>query len=172
MMNPGPIQANQKFHAIFQSRKIEATAASFGSPPFEFAPVFCQWVKQQHFTPDLSGYRRWAHGRFGEIAAVTDAQDSEPSRRSIEIASTELFSGDHDRFVFWIGEQAKALAHSHDLAMRDADLETLIQFKQAKVRRGDLGGKREFVGSDRALAGIRGHQKIQRSRPTGYLTEL
>lgn len=40
------------------------------------------------------------------------------------------------------------------------------------LRRGDLGGEREFVGSDRALAGIRGHQRIQRSRPTGYLTEL
>jgi len=40
------------------------------------------------------------------------------------------------------------------------------------LRRGDLGGEREFVGSDRALAGIRGHQKIQRSRPPGYLTEL
>ena len=40
------------------------------------------------------------------------------------------------------------------------------------LRSGDLGGEREFVGSDRALAGIRGHQKIQRSRPTGYLTEL
>jgi len=40
------------------------------------------------------------------------------------------------------------------------------------LRKGDLGGGREFAGSDRALAGIRGHQKIQRSRPTGYLTEL
>lgn len=40
------------------------------------------------------------------------------------------------------------------------------------LRQGDLGGEREFVGSDRALAGIRGHQRIQRSRPTGYLTEL
>jgi len=40
------------------------------------------------------------------------------------------------------------------------------------LRRGDLGGEREFADSDRALAGIRGHQKIQRSRPTGYLTEL
>lgn len=39
-------------------------------------------------------------------------------------------------------------------------------------RRGNLGGEREFVGSNRALAGIRGHQKIQRSRPTGYLIEL
>ncbi len=50
------------------------------------------------------------------------------------------------------------------IAVRD-----LVEFV---LRRGDLGGEREFVGSDRALAGIRGHQKIQRSRPTGYLTEL
>ncbi len=40
------------------------------------------------------------------------------------------------------------------------------------LRRGDLGGERQFVGSDRALAGIRGHQKIQRSRPAGYQTEI
>jgi DNA excision repair protein ERCC-2 len=52
----------------------------------------------------------------------------------------------------------------HTVSVRD-----LVEFV---LRCGDLGGKREFVGSDRALAGIRGHQKIQRSRPTGYLTEL
>jgi len=40
------------------------------------------------------------------------------------------------------------------------------------LRRGDLGGERQFVGSDRALAGIRGHQKLQRSRPAGYQTEI
>jgi DNA excision repair protein ERCC-2 len=40
------------------------------------------------------------------------------------------------------------------------------------LRQGDLDGGGEFVGPDRALAGIRGHQQIQRSRPTGYLTEL
>jgi DNA excision repair protein ERCC-2 len=40
------------------------------------------------------------------------------------------------------------------------------------LRRGDLGGSGEFVGADRALAGIRGHQKIQRSRPSGYRTEV
>jgi hypothetical protein len=38
----------------------------------------------------------------------------------------------------------------------------LIEFV---LREGDLGGERQFVGSDRARAGIRGHQKIQRSRP-------
>ena len=52
----------------------------------------------------------------------------------------------------------------HTISVRD-----LVEFV---LRQGDLGGEREFVGSDRALAGIRGHQKIQRSRPTGYLTEL
>jgi DNA excision repair protein ERCC-2 len=52
----------------------------------------------------------------------------------------------------------------HTVSVRD-----LVEFV---LRRGDLGGQREFVGSDRALAGIRGHQKIQRSRPSGYLTEL
>jgi DNA excision repair protein ERCC-2 len=40
------------------------------------------------------------------------------------------------------------------------------------LRRGDLGVERQFVGSDRARAGIRGHQKIQRSRPVGYETEI
>ena len=46
----------------------------------------------------------------------------------------------------------------HTISVRD-----LVEFV---LREGDLGGAREFVGSDRALAGIRGHQKIQRSRPT------
>lgn len=52
----------------------------------------------------------------------------------------------------------------HTVSVRD-----LVDFV---LRRGDLGGEREFVGSDRALAGIRGHQKIQGSRPIGYLTEV
>ena len=40
------------------------------------------------------------------------------------------------------------------------------------LRRGDLGAQSQFVGPYRALAGIRGHQKIQRSRPVGYQTEI
>ena len=45
----------------------------------------------------------------------------------------------------------------------------LVEFA---LRTGDIGGERHFVGSDRALQGIRGHQKIQRSRPPGYQTEI
>jgi DNA excision repair protein ERCC-2 len=52
----------------------------------------------------------------------------------------------------------------HTVSVRD-----LVQFV---LREGDLGGARQFVGSDRALAGIRGHQKIQRSRPAAYQTEV
>ena len=52
----------------------------------------------------------------------------------------------------------------HTVSVRE-----LVQFV---LREGDLGGERQFVGSDRALAGIRGHQKIQRSRPAAYQTEI
>jgi DNA excision repair protein ERCC-2 len=45
----------------------------------------------------------------------------------------------------------------------------LVQFA---LREGDLGGERDFVGPNRALAGIRGHQRLQRSRPAGYQKEV
>ena len=45
----------------------------------------------------------------------------------------------------------------------------LVEFA---LRRGDLGGERDFVGPGRALAGIRGHQRLQRSRPAGYQKEV
>ena len=36
------------------------------------------------------------------------------------------------------------------------------------LRRGDLGGDRDFVSPSRALQGTRGHQRLQKSRPAGY----
>ena len=45
----------------------------------------------------------------------------------------------------------------------------LVEFA---LRQGDLGGERTFVGPNRALAGTRGHQRLQRSRPAGYQKEL
>src|SRR6266550_2892227 len=40
------------------------------------------------------------------------------------------------------------------------------------LRRGDLGGERLFVASDRALAGTRGHHRVQKSRPPHYQKEV
>jgi DNA excision repair protein ERCC-2 len=45
----------------------------------------------------------------------------------------------------------------------------LIEFS---LRTGDLGGGGEFVGSNRALEGVRGHNRVQRSRPSGYEKEI
>jgi len=39
-------------------------------------------------------------------------------------------------------------------------------------RRGDLGGECDFAGPNRALAGTRAHQRLQRSRPPGYQKEV
>lgn len=52
----------------------------------------------------------------------------------------------------------------HSVSVRD-----LVQFVW---QRGNLGGTRDFVGPQRALAGTRGHQRLQRSRPAGYKPEV
>ena len=77
----------------------------------------------------------WAHGRLGEIATISYARNCEADFRTIEMVLTPLFAGDNDGFVAWVGERTKPLAYAHDLAMRDADLETVIQFMEAKARR-------------------------------------
>jgi len=92
----------------------------------------------------------WVHGRLGEIAAITDAQNNKSSSSRIEMVLTEFFAGDHDGFIAWIGEQTKPLAHAHDLAMRDADLETVTQFMQAKARR-----TRPFTTPEQSVTGKR-----------------
>ncbi len=92
----------------------------------------------------------WVHGRLGEIATVSDAKSSEPDLRRIEMVLTEFFAGDHDGFIAWIGEKTKTLAHAHDLAVRDADRETVIQFMQAKARR-----TRQFNAPDPSAASKR-----------------
>ena len=92
----------------------------------------------------------WVHGHLGEIAAITEAQNNKSNSSRIEMVLTEFFAGDHDGFIAWIGEQTKPLAHAHDLAMRDADLETVIQFMQAKARR-----TRPFTTPEQSTAGKR-----------------
>jgi DNA excision repair protein ERCC-2 len=58
--------------------------------------------------------------------------------------------------------------------VRDKPLITVSvrDFVEFALRTGDLGGDGDFVGPARALEGIRGHQRIQRSRPDGYQAEV
>jgi len=92
----------------------------------------------------------WVHGRLGGIATITEAQNNDSNASRIERVLTELFTGDHDGFIAWIGEQTKPLILAHDLAMRDADLETVSEFMQAKARR-----TRPFTTPEQSTAGKR-----------------
>jgi DNA excision repair protein ERCC-2 len=53
--------------------------------------------------------------------------------------------------------------------IRTVQVRQLVEFV---LRTGDLGAERDFVGSNRAVAGTRGHQTIQKSRPEGYQSEV
>jgi predicted GIY-YIG superfamily endonuclease len=77
----------------------------------------------------------WWHGRLGAIAAIVDAQSLESGSTEMEKVLVRLFEGDADGFAAWIGERTKSLVRAYDLEMRDADLETVAHFMQAKARR-------------------------------------
>jgi hypothetical protein len=77
----------------------------------------------------------WLHGRLGAIAAIADVQTLQSSPSEVELALIKLFEGDLDGFVAWIGERTQSLVHAYDLEIRDADLETVCEFMQAKARR-------------------------------------
>src|SRR5262245_1826902 len=40
------------------------------------------------------------------------------------------------------------------------------------LRSGNLGGEGDFFAPSRALEGTRGHQKVQKLRPSGYVPEV
>lgn len=61
------------------------------------------------------------------------------------------------------------MTETADKPLYTVSVRDLVEFV---LRTGNLGGERQFVGSDRAIAGIRGHQNIQLSRPAGYQAEI
>ena len=69
-------------------------------------------------------------------------------------------------------EEAESPAAERGEGPRPVHVVSVRELVEFVWRRGDLGAGQFFVGPRRALAGIRGHQKIQRSRPSGYQTEL
>ena len=71
----------------------------------------------------------WLHGRMGAIATVAVNQSG------LDLVLMNLFEGDVEGFTAWIGERTNSLAHAYDVEMRDADLETVTNFMQAKARR-------------------------------------
>jgi hypothetical protein len=71
----------------------------------------------------------WLHGRMGAIATLTVNQSG------VDLVLMKLFAGDLEGFTTWIGERTNSLVHAYDAEMRDADLETVTHFMQARARR-------------------------------------
>lgn len=61
------------------------------------------------------------------------------------------------------------MAPSHSPRELTVSVRDLVEFV---LRTGDLGGDGGFVTATRALEGVRAHQRIQRSRPEGYRSEV
>lgn len=77
----------------------------------------------------------WIHGQLGAIATVAGVRAVEPGFTGVEQVLVKLFGGDTEGFLAWVAEQTKSLAQAHDLAMRDADLETVVGFMETQARR-------------------------------------
>ncbi len=90
----------------------------------------------------------WMHGRLGAIAAI------EANQSEVDLVLMKLFEGDTDGFDAWIGEQTKSLVKAYDWEMRDADLETVTHFMQAKARRA-----LPFAAPDQSAAVARNDQE-------------
>jgi predicted GIY-YIG superfamily endonuclease len=101
----------------------------------------------------------WMHGRLGAMALVTAARMAEPDLSGLERILATLIAGDTDAFAASVGEETKLLIPAHDMAMRDADLETVSGFMEAKIHRprlfaaadsgaGDLGAESRLLFGD------------------------
>ena len=74
-------------------------------------------------------------GRLGTVVTVAEAKAGDSGAAGMDTVWARLFEGDTDGFVAWIGERTQAVVHAYDREIRDADLETLLGFVQAKARR-------------------------------------
>jgi hypothetical protein len=111
-------------------------AGPFGSGIvyFRAALVRLLWFALRPRSESMAMPAGWVHGRLGEIVVIA-TQASELETGEVERVLTRLLDGDKDGFTAWLGERTQTLAHAHDLAIRDADLETVSQFVLAKARR-------------------------------------
>jgi len=104
--------------------------------PFGSGAVFLRaalvrllWYALNPASGSIAMPQGWLHGRLGAIAAIKANQSG------VDLVLIKLFEGNTDGFVAWIGEQTIYLVQAYDLEMRNADLETVTHFMQAKARR-------------------------------------
>lgn len=74
----------------------------------------------------------WLHGRFGPVARLSSAATNTSEANGI---LERLFEGDAEGFAAWIGGRTQSLQHKCDLEIRDADLESVLNFIETMKRR-------------------------------------
>ena len=87
------------------------------------------WYARNPLSGSTTMPHGWLHGRMGAIVTLAGNQSG------LNLVLMKLFEGDTDGFVAWITERTNFLVHAYDVEMRDADLETVTHFMQAKARR-------------------------------------
>ena len=104
--------------------------------PFGSGAVFLRaalvrllWYALNPASGSIAMPQGWLHGRLGAIATI-NADHSE-----VDLALAKLLGCDTEWFAAWVGERTTSMVHAYDLEMRDADLETVTKFMQAKARR-------------------------------------
>jgi predicted GIY-YIG superfamily endonuclease len=80
----------------------------------------------------------WMRGRLGAVARVKEARTAGLDVNGLEQVLATLLAGDTAGFIAWVSDQTKLLLQPYDLAMRDADLETVCGFMEANSHRRQL----------------------------------
>jgi predicted GIY-YIG superfamily endonuclease len=70
----------------------------------------------------------WFRGRHGEVAAIPVNNLPPGDLSALEARLNALFTGCPEEFEAWIGERTAAQTHPFEAAVRDADLETVLEF--------------------------------------------
>jgi hypothetical protein len=110
--------------------------------PFGSGAVFLRaalvrllWFAQNPASESITMPLGWLHGRLAVIVRFVDARSAESCPGEVELILAKLFAGDTTGFAAWVSERTKSLVRAYDLEIRDADLETVLGFMQAKARR-------------------------------------
>ena len=77
----------------------------------------------------------WLHGRLGAIAWVAEVETATAGSGAGERLLAAFLATDAQGFAGLALDQTQSLRHRHEVAMRDADLETVVGFLEAKARR-------------------------------------
>jgi predicted GIY-YIG superfamily endonuclease len=80
----------------------------------------------------------WFCGRHGEVCRIPKSEGATTSLAEVGHHLNEVFAGPAEEFTQWILRCTGSWIHLFDLAVRDADLETINRFAKARAAYADI----------------------------------